>query len=187
MSISANQVDQSPHVADRPRYPEGIDSFLRSPTDSAFTNVASFTNFNNDELFILVSLASKALQERGAATATSSIPSKTPDMFDNARFEQLACTGLKPRYKGTADALIPFLNSIHIRHQNKVWYPATFILQDDIQVDLIRHFSKVTSDTIHQRAKELWQAPDAMMQRHTSGTATYNAHLLGVFLMNSIR
>jgi hypothetical protein len=107
-----SQVDQSPHVADRPRHPEGIDSFLRSPTDPPFTNVACFNNLNNDELFVLASLANKALQERGATTATSSIPSKTPDMFDNAKFEQIACTGLKPRYKGTADALIPFLNSI---------------------------------------------------------------------------
>jgi hypothetical protein len=186
MSASANQVDQSPHVADRLRSPEGLDSFLRSPIDPPFTNVANFNTLSNDELFVLASLANKALQERGATSTPSSISSKLPDMFDNAKFEQIACTGLKPRYDGTADALIPFLNSIHIRRQNEVWYPATFILQDSIQIDLIRHFSKVTSDTILLRAKELWQAPDAIVQRHTRGTATYNARLLGVFLMNSI-
>jgi hypothetical protein len=35
------------------------------------------------------------------------------------------------------------------------------------------------------RAKLLWNAPDATVQSHTRGTDTYNSRLLGVFLMNS--
>lgn len=102
-----------------------------------FTTDASFTSLNNNELCILVSLANKTLQERGVATTNFCILSKSPDMFNNAKFEQIACTGLKPQYDSMTDALIPTLNPIHIRQQNEVWYLVTF-LQDGIQVNLIR-------------------------------------------------
>jgi hypothetical protein len=52
-------------------------------------------------------------------------------MFNNAKFEQIACTGLKHQYGSMADALIPTLNPIHISQQNEVWYLVTF-LQDGI-------------------------------------------------------
>ncbi len=84
-------------------------------------------NLNNNELFVLVSLANKALQERGVDTTNFSILSKPPDMFNNTKFEQIACTSLKPQYDSMADTLIPTLNPIHIRQQNEVWYLVIFL------------------------------------------------------------
>jgi hypothetical protein len=107
-------------------------------------------------------------------------------MWENAKVEQIICSGLKHPYDGSPDALIPTLNLIHIRRRNEVWYSATFIVQEQTLIDLVLQFSKVTESTVLTQAKRLWDAPDASIQSHTRGTATYNNRLLGVFLMNSL-
>jgi len=110
---------------------------------------------------------------------------RLPDMWENEKVE-IICAGLKPPYDGTPDKLIPTLNLIHIRRQNEVWSPATYIFQDNAHVDLVLQFSKVTEATVLTRAKNLWDAPDASIQSHTRGTPTYTNRLLGLFLMNSL-
>jgi hypothetical protein len=34
-----------------------------------------------------------------------------PDIYDNAKFEQIACAGLAPKYDGSPDNLVPMLIS----------------------------------------------------------------------------
>jgi hypothetical protein len=47
-----------------------------------------------------------------------STPDSTPipkvDIYDNARFEQIACAGLTAKYDGSPEQLIPTLNLIHL-------------------------------------------------------------------------
>jgi hypothetical protein len=112
--------------------------------------------------------------------------SRMPDMWENAKVEQIICAGLKPPYDGTADNLIPTLNLINIRRRNEVWYSATIIEQDGKYIDLITQFSQVKEATISQNSKLLWDNLDATVRSHTRGTATYNNRLLGVFLLNSL-
>jgi hypothetical protein len=113
-------------------------------------------------------------------------PTRIPDMWENAKVEQIICAGLKPPYDGNANNLIPTLNLINIRRRNEVWYSATFIKQNDTTVDLVTQFSKVKDTTVLQQAKLLWDAPDTSTQSHTRRTVTYHNRLLGLFLMNSI-
>ncbi len=110
---------------------------------------------------------------------------KVLDIFDNAKFEQVACAGLQPKYNGSPDELIPTLNAIHFQHQNKVWYAATFLIQNGQFIDLLCHLSRITQDTIKNKAKELWDNQDSLTLRHTRGTEMYNSRLLAVFLINS--
>jgi hypothetical protein len=49
----------------------------------------------------------------------------TPDIYSNARFEQIACAGLSVKFDGTAENLIPTLDLIHICRLNEVWNSAT--------------------------------------------------------------
>jgi hypothetical protein len=80
------------------------------------TTSTNFRDLNNEELQVLVTLAINTLRDRGIAFNTT-IPSapKVPDIFDNAKFEQIACAGLQPKYDGSPNELIPTLNAIHIR------------------------------------------------------------------------
>jgi uncharacterized protein YjaG (DUF416 family) len=39
------------------------------------------------------------------------------------------------------------LNAIHIRHQNEVWFAATFMVQDGIKLDMVRNFSQLCQET----------------------------------------
>jgi len=154
-----------------------------------------FGEFGDQELTTLVNAAVAALQKRGIsltvpASQPQSEPSQLPvrqaDMWDNAKIEQIICSGLKPPYDGSPDGLIPTMNLINIRRKNEVWYPATFIVQDQQKLDLVMHFSQVKEVTVLAQAKRLWSALDATTQSHTRGTDTYNNRLLGVFLMNSL-
>jgi hypothetical protein len=140
--------------------------FLRRPTDQR-----DFQNLNNEELQVLATLTLNALKDRGISfpPIPYSVP-KHPDIFDNAKFEQIACAGLQPKYNGSPDELIPTLNAIHIQRQNEVWYSATFMIQQGETIDLIRNFSQVTQETVQSRAKELWDDPDSLTTRHTKGT-----------------
>jgi hypothetical protein len=106
----------------------------------------------------------------------------------HATYEQIACLGLKQKYNGTPAELILMLNLIHICHQNKKWYPATFIQStDSTKMDLVHHFSIVTHAKVLARAKLLWDSPTVMQDRHTRGSDSYSARLLiGVLLSNSL-
>jgi hypothetical protein len=70
----------------------------------------NFKDLDDEELQVLVSLALNTLRERGISfsPSASSTP-RTPDIFDNAKFEQIACVGLQPKYNGSQDELIPTL------------------------------------------------------------------------------
>jgi hypothetical protein len=125
---------------------------------------------------------SKAL----SALPAPRVKERPSDMWDNAKVEQIICPGLKPLYDGSPEKLTPTMNLIIIRRRNEVWFPATFIVQDVAQIDLVMKFSQVKETTVLAQAKRLWSAPDANIQSHTRGTATYNNRLLGVFLMNSL-
>jgi hypothetical protein len=155
--------------------------FLHRPTSSS-----NFNDLNDEELQVLTSLALNALRTRGISmNAIPHVP-KVPDIFDNAKYEQIACAGLQPKYNGSPDELIPTLNMIHIRRQNEVWYAATFLRQDDSNIDLVRQFSQIKHETVQSKAKELWDSPTSMSSRHTRGTETYNSRLLALFLTNSL-
>jgi hypothetical protein len=177
----ANQSDMQLPVT--PRHTETpTDQFLHRSNERK-----DFSDLNNDELQVLVTLAINALKDRGI-TFHPSVPvaPRVPDIFDNAKFEQISCAGLQPKYNGSPDELIPTLNAIHIRRQNEVWYSATFLVQQGASVDLIRNFSQITQDTVQAKAKELWDDPNSIITRHTRGTETYNSRLLALFLMNSL-
>jgi hypothetical protein len=90
-------------------------------------NYANFCDLNDNELQVLVTLAINTLRNLGIEFNTS-VPQtlKKPDIFDNAKYEQIACNGLQPKYDGSPDELIPTLNAMHIRRQNEAWYVATF-------------------------------------------------------------
>jgi hypothetical protein len=109
------------------------------------------------------------------------------DAFGNAKYEQIACLGLKPPYDGSPSDLIPTLNLIHIRRQNETWYPATFITtQDGTQHDLVLQFSKIGNDVTLTRARSIWNDPNITVLRHTQGTDAYHACLFGIILTNSM-
>jgi hypothetical protein len=147
----------------------------------------TFSDLNDEELQVLTNLAVNILHTRGILCTNISPPApKIPDVFDNAKYEQIACTGIKPPYNESSQDLIPTLNTIHFHRQNEVWYSATFITQDGKTLDLIRHFSQAKQDVILTQTKALWDSADSVTQHHVRGTMTYNSRLFAVFLMNSI-
>ncbi len=110
------------------------------------------TTTNDDELQVLVMLAINTLHNWGIEFNTS-VPQtlKKQDIFDNAKYEQIACNGLQPKYDGSPDELIPTLNTMHIQHQNEAWYVATFLIQDGSPIDLVWQFSQVRQETVQKR------------------------------------
>lgn len=96
-----------------------------------------------------------------------SVPPRPADMWENAKIEQIICAGLKPPYDGSPDLLIPTMNLINIRRRNEVWFPATFVIQDNKKVDLVTQFSQVKRDTVLNSAKTLWEEPNALLNSHT--------------------
>ncbi len=57
-------------------------------------------------------------------------------------------------------------------------------MQDGLQLDIIRNFSKLRLETVLNQAKLLWDASNAVTERHVCGTQIYNSRLLALFLMN---
>jgi hypothetical protein len=111
----------------------------RTPTPFLHTATPlEFSDLDDNELFVLLSLAKCTLAVRGHLPNSPVPPPKPYDIFDNAKYEQIACLGLKPRYNGTPNDLIPTLNAIHIRRQNEAWYFATFLPQGSTVVDLVK-------------------------------------------------
>jgi len=54
---------------------------------------------------------------------------------------------------------------------NEVWGTAIYLNRNGIQVELIQHFSKISLQDIKHRDATAWNAPDAVIARHTRGTA----------------
>jgi hypothetical protein len=102
------------------------------------------------------------------------------------RIEQIICSGLKPPYDGSSERLLLTLQLIHIRRQNEVWSPATYLQQGNKTIDLVLQFSAISEQTVLNQAKKLWDASDASVQRHVRGSPTSNARLFGTFLLNSL-
>jgi hypothetical protein len=63
-----------------------------------------------------------------------------PNIYDNAKFEQISCMGLAHKYDSSPDNLVPMLNLIHLWCQNKVWYSTTFLSVYGQKIDLIKDF-----------------------------------------------
>lgn len=118
--------------------------------NESFLHKAPNTNFaelNDDKLLVLATLAAKTLRDHNVSSAVTITPEpKQPNMFDNAKFEQLACAGLTPTYDSSAAGLIPMLNAIHIRRKNEVWYSATMIIQS--QDSIVQKHTRGTRPTI---------------------------------------
>jgi hypothetical protein len=117
------------------------------------------------------------------ATVTPPLATK-PDIYDNARFEQIACAGVSQCYDESPNQLMPTLNLIHLCRLNEVWYTATFLTIEGKVTDLVKDFSRITLESAKQQATQLWSMPDANIQRHTRGTQLYNSHLFALFLFN---
>lgn len=97
---------------------QGVESnsFIQVPTEQT-----NFKELNDKELQVLVTLAISAFCYRGISVSSLVPPApKTPDIFDDANFEQIACAGLGPKDNGSLDELIPTLKAINIRCQNEV-------------------------------------------------------------------
>jgi hypothetical protein len=55
----------------------------------------NFKDLEDEELQVLVTLALNTLRDKGISFSPSIPPtSRTPDIFNNAKFEQIACDGL---------------------------------------------------------------------------------------------
>jgi len=119
--------------------------FLHTPSE--------ISDLNNNDLYVLLSFAKRTLVTRGALPTSPILQPIPYDIFDNAKYEQIACLCLKPRYSGNPNDLIPTLNVIHIRHQNEAWYSATFLLQGNASIDLVQNFSQVEKSAVEARCK----------------------------------
>jgi hypothetical protein len=109
--------------------------------------------FHHNDLYVLLSFAKRTLVTRGALPTSPILQPIPYDISDNAKYEQIACLCLKPRYSGNPNDLIPTLNVIHIRHQNEAWYSATFLLQGNASIDLVQNFSQVEKSAVEARCK----------------------------------
>jgi hypothetical protein len=128
----------------------------------------SVNDLDDTALSLLSNAIMAAMSTRGLSNMPQSIVSSSgkPDIYDNARFEQIACAGLQQKYDGSPDQLIPTINLVHIRRQNEVWSSATYIMQDGKKIDMIQQFSQVLPQTVQDQAKLLWDDPDVDTNRH---------------------
>jgi len=178
MNIPWSPLTNLPSVTERTSPP--MRDSTRQPTPMAALADA--------ELQQLLALTADALTARNLPLPRALSLSQTAkhDIYDNARFEQIACAGLPQKYDGSPDNLIPTLNLIHIRRLNEVWGDATYFTRNGAKIDLIQHFSKVTLQEVKDYVTKIWSAPDANILHHKRGTALYNSRLFGLFLMNSL-
>jgi hypothetical protein len=68
------------------------------------------------------------------------VPKLPPEIYENAQFEQITCTGLNPKYDGSPDNLIPMPNLIHLCRQNMVRSDATYFTHEGKTLDLVHKF-----------------------------------------------
>jgi hypothetical protein len=125
----------------------------RTPNDELFSELG------DRDLSAIIQAAALALQNRGcplppsllphaSLAGPSSFPQRVPDMWDNAKVEQIICASLKQVYDSSQENLLPTLNLIQIRRKNEVWCPATYLLQYSKTVDLVQQFSQVREETV---------------------------------------
>jgi hypothetical protein len=131
-STTSDQTQTQFLVTTAPTDHEATASFLRCPAPPHFSDM------NDDDLLVLVLLAAKALQDHNAVYPSVPPLPKLPAIWDSAKLGQNICSGLKPRYNVSPTELIPTLNAIHIRHQSKVWYEATFLMQNGQSINIVR-------------------------------------------------
>jgi hypothetical protein len=158
------------------------------PMRNSTRHPMSMADLADAEIQQLLALTFDALTARNLPLprALSLSHSAKNDIYDNARFEQITCTGLPQKYDGSPDNLIPTLNLIHICRLNEVWGYATYFIRNGIRIDLIQHFSKISLQEVKEHVTMAWSAPDASLLRHKRGTALYNSRLFGLFFMNSL-
>jgi hypothetical protein len=176
-------------------------SSFRDSTAAPDSEASPFETLGDEELCWIMQYALRVMQQRGMslpqeialppstralAVAMPLPPAPPPEIYKNARFEKVACAGLDSKYDGSPDALIPTLNLIHLRRQNKVWCTATYHVQDGISIDMIRQFSKVSLSSVQSTAAQLWDDPQSHIHRHMRGTKAYCSRLFGLFLLNSL-
>jgi hypothetical protein len=132
---------------------------------------AEFDDLDDHKVQQLLALTFNALKARRIPIPRPMSSTVTkPDVYNNARFEQIACAGLTQKY----------------RWHNEVWEPATYFLHEGKTVDLIQHFTKVLLSTIQQHVATRWNSPDSRTQHHIRGMPFYNSRLFGLFLINSL-
>jgi hypothetical protein len=110
----------------------------------------------------------------------------TPEYYTNAKYEDLACKPIKPLYDGSPEQLVPFLNRLDIRRQDEGWYPITFLLIENNNLDLTRHFAKLDETVMIREAQQRWLSPTVNRDKHMVDHPTYNARVLGRLLLRSI-
>lgn len=93
---------------------------------------------------------------------------KTPEYYNNAKYEDLISKPLKPPYDGSSEQLVPFLNRLDIRRQDEGWYPITFITINNNKYDLIRDFTKLDESVMLQEALSRWTSPTLSIDKHIS-------------------
>ncbi len=77
-------------------------TFLQASPTLTNASQRTFHNLDDNELSVLAALAINTLKERGLQHLLP-IPQhqpKPPDMFDNAKIEQIICSGIHPKYDG---------------------------------------------------------------------------------------
>jgi hypothetical protein len=111
---------------------------------------------------------------------------KPPEYYNNAKYEDIISKPIKPPYDGSSEQLIPFLNRLDIRRQDKGWYPITFLTIHGIKYDLIRHFAKIDESIMLQEAELRWSSPHVSVDKHTIDHSTFNARVLARLLLGSV-
>jgi hypothetical protein len=105
------------------------------------------------------------------------------EYFTNAKFEDIICRPIKPLYNGTADNLVPFLNRLDIRHQDKAWGSITYISIATIKYDLLKHFAKINESEITQEAKFRWTRTTVNKDKHQPQHLTFHSRILAKLLL----
>lgn len=140
----------------------------RKEIQKIITNAAAATTLpTNQSLFMQNHRATKSL----------------PEYYNNAKYEDIICCLIKPLYDGSPEQLVPFLNQLDIWHQDKGWYPITFLKILEYNYDLIRHFTKLNESIMLTEAKLRWKSPTVDQDKHTVEHPTYKAQVLARILL----
>ncbi len=93
---------------------------------------------NNDSYAVLQSLA-------------SGMAPKTPEYYNNEKYDDIICRPLKPACDGSAYHLISFLDCFGIPCQVEGWYLINFLDSDNKIHDIIREFTQISETIIMLR------------------------------------
>jgi hypothetical protein len=173
-----------------------LDETSASSTDDT---TQSTTRISNVQLSALLQMLRQQQTAINALTTASTTPRQTqnhgqlhagihksPEYYNNAKYEDIISKPIKLPYDGSSEQLIPFLNRLDIRRQDEGWYPMTFLTIHGIKYDLIRHFAKIDELIILQEAELRWSSPHVSVDKHTIDHPTFNARVLARFLLGSV-